>query len=174
MSFSYCNIISLIRGPLAFLFLFENTFCRALAVLGALMTDILDGYLARRLGQTSQLGAMIDPLMDKFFVFFVVGVLIHEDRLQLWQALSLISRDFAVLFFGCYLALRGAWSNFQFQSIWCGKITTSLQFIVFFGLLFQYQIPNVVFYSFITLGFFALIELYFIKKMKESSLQPNK
>lgn len=160
------NILSLLRGPLALLFISENTFYRTLAILLAMITDSLDGYLARRYRLTSQLGAFLDPLMDKFFVFFILAVFIHEDRLQLWEALSLISRDFAVLFFGLYLTLKGSWANLQFHSIWFGKISTTFQFIVLLALIFRVSIPFYVFACFIVLGFLALLELSLCRKCK--------
>lgn len=160
MLFSYYNILSMIRGPLAFFFLFDNVLCRTLAIFFAMVTDVLDGYLARRYNAVSQTGAIIDPLMDKFFVFFVAGVLYHEGLIQVWEGLALISRDFAVFFFSLYVALRGKWSNFQVRSIWTGKLTTTLQFFVFFSIVFHFQIPAFVYTIFIILGVLALIELY--------------
>jgi CDP-diacylglycerol--glycerol-3-phosphate 3-phosphatidyltransferase len=91
-------------------------------------------------------------------------IFIQEGRLDIWQALVLISRDFAVIFFGIYLALRQTWSNFQFRSIWAGKITTSLQFFVLLGMTFRYEIPASIFGCFIVLGVSALFELYFIER----------
>ncbi|WP_228840598.1 CDP-alcohol phosphatidyltransferase family protein [Candidatus Protochlamydia phocaeensis] len=155
------NLLSLMRGPLALLFIVDNAFYRSLAILLAMITDSLDGYLARRYRMTSQVGAFLDPLMDKLFVFIVIGIFIQEGRLQMWQALALLSRDFAVLVFGLYLALKGAWSNFQFRSIWSGKITTSLQFFILLALIFHISIPSYFFSCFIVLGFSALLELYF-------------
>jgi CDP-diacylglycerol---glycerol-3-phosphate 3-phosphatidyltransferase len=164
MVFTFSNFLSLLRGPLAFLLLVDHVYYRALAIFLAMATDCLDGYLARRFRTTSQVGAILDPLMDKFFVFFAVSLLMHEGSLDLWQALALISRDFAVLLFGLYLALRGTWSNFQFRSIWCGKITTTLQFLVLLGLIFHLSIPVSIYGCFIVLGVLALFELYFIER----------
>lgn len=164
MILTFSNFLSLLRGPLALFFLFDNPFYRSLAIILAMATDSLDGYLARRYRKTSQLGAFLDPLMDKFFVFFAVSIFILERDLKLWEALSLISRDFAVLIFGFYLALRGTWSNFQFRSIWSGKITTTLQFFVLLGLTFHLAMPLYIFLCFIVLGILALFELYFIEQ----------
>lgn len=164
MILTLSNFLSILRGPLALLFMMDNAFYRTLAILLAMITDSLDGYLARRYRMTSQLGAVLDPLMDKFFVFFAVSTLMLEGNLKLWEALALISRDFAVLFFGLYLALRGTWSNFQFRSIWSGKITTTLQFFVLLGLTFHIIIPIYIFWCFIALGILALFELYFIEQ----------
>lgn len=164
MILTLSNFLSLLRGPLALLFLIDNPLYRMFAIFCAMATDSLDGYLARRFRMTSQIGAFLDPLMDKFFVFFAVGVFIMEGNLRMWEALALISRDFAVLIFGLYLALRRTWSNFQFRSIWSGKITTTLQFFVLLGLTFHVAIPVYIFWCFIALGILALFELYFIEQ----------
>jgi CDP-diacylglycerol--glycerol-3-phosphate 3-phosphatidyltransferase len=164
MIFTFSNFLSLLRGPLALLFIIDNPLYRSLAIILAMASDSLDGYLARKYRKTSQIGAVLDPLMDKFFVFFAVSMFIFEGQLRLWEALALISRDFAVLFFGLYLALRGTWSNFQFRSIWSGKITTTLQFFVLLGLTFHIAMPIYIFWCFIILGILALFELYFIEQ----------
>ena len=164
MILTLSNFLSLLRGPLALLFIVDSIFYRCLAIVLAMATDCLDGYLARRFRMTSQIGAFLDPLMDKFFVFFAVSMLMFEGQLQRWEALALISRDFAILLFGLYLALRGTWANFQFRSIWSGKITTTLQFFVLLGLTFHLVMPVYIFWCFIALGILALFELYFIEQ----------
>jgi CDP-diacylglycerol--glycerol-3-phosphate 3-phosphatidyltransferase len=165
MIFTPPNFLSCLRGPLALAFIIDHPFYRSLVIVLAMLTDSLDGYLARRYRMTSQLGAFLDPLMDKIFVFTVSLVLIAEGRFEIWEAFTLISRDFAVLIFGLYLALKGHWS-FQFRSIWSGKITTTLQFFVLLGLTFQYTIPVYVFYIFILLGVLALCELLITEKQE--------
>lgn len=164
MILTLSNFLSVLRGPLALLFLFDHPLYRAIAIIGAMATDYLDGYLARRFRMTSQVGAFLDPLMDKLFVLVAVNVFIFEGNLKIWEALALISRDFAVLLFGLYLAWIGSWSNFQFRSIWSGKITTTLQFFVLLGLTFHIAIPVYIFWCFIVLGVLALFELYFIEQ----------
>lgn len=155
------NLLSLLRGPLVLFFLSENPFYRTLGIVLAMVTDGLDGYLARRWKMTSPLGTILDPIMDKFFVCFILVIFIKEGNLGTWQALSLISRDFAVALFGLYLSLKGIWSSFSFRSIWAGKISTTLQFFVLLALTFKFTIPPFVFFSFIFLGILALAELFF-------------
>lgn len=164
MILTLSNFLSVLRAPLALLFIFDNPLLRSFAIVAAMATDTLDGYLARRFRMTSQIGAILDPLMDKFFVFFAVSMFILEGNLRVWEALALISRDFAVLIFGLYLGFRGTWSNFQFRSIWSGKITTTLQFFVLLGLTFHVAMPVYIFWCFIALGILALFELYFIEQ----------
>ncbi|HEY0948554.1 CDP-alcohol phosphatidyltransferase family protein [Nocardioides sp.] len=62
-----------------------------LAVSG--VTDFLDGYLARRLGQTSTLGQILDPVADRLYILAVVVGLALRDVIPWWAALSLPLRD---------------------------------------------------------------------------------
>ncbi len=72
--------------------------CLALYVIGAL-TDFLDGWLARRLQQTSEFGAFIDPLSDKIFVVTTMLMLVAVDRIDRFSALAvavILIREFTV------------------------------------------------------------------------------
>lgn len=154
------NLLSMMRLPLAFLFLQDNVSYRCLAIFLALITDALDGFLARRYSLSSQVGALLDPLMDKFFVFFLLAVLMQENRLTIWEAAAMACRDFSVMLFGGYLVFKGTLANYQFRSIWCGKLMTFLQFGVLLGLTCQIPIPGYVYGCFIAIGSLALVELY--------------
>jgi CDP-diacylglycerol--glycerol-3-phosphate 3-phosphatidyltransferase len=154
------NIITLARIPLALLFLKEDPFYRCLALALALVSDGLDGYIARRFNLCSKFGALLDPIIDKFFVLFILIILMKENRLSFGEASAMISRDFAVLIFGTYLACMGRLSNYRFRAIWTGKITTFLQLSVLFGLTCGFHLPSYTFSCFVVLGVLALIELY--------------
>ena len=71
-------------------------------VLGALIfsiasiTDFLDGYLARRSGQVTTFGIIMDPLADKFLVISALIVLVDMERLSAFIAIMLIVREFLV------------------------------------------------------------------------------
>ncbi len=62
----------------------------------ATITDILDGYLARRLNEVSDLGKILDPLADKIFIGVVVAVMLMEGMLPLWFVALVIGRDLAI------------------------------------------------------------------------------
>lgn len=162
--FSLSNGLSLLRGPLALLFLSESIVVRISAILLAMLTDSIDGFLARRRRSTTQFGAILDPAMDKLFVFIVLGVLLHEQRLEVWQAMSMIARDFAVCLFGIYLALSGNWHRHQFKAIRWGKVTTAMQFLTLIFLTFNVQIPSLVYSIYIVFGLLAFVELLQLKK----------
>lgn len=158
--FTIPNLITLLRFPLAFVFLQENPYYRAIGILLAMASDGFDGYIARRFKMISRFGTFIDPLADKFFVLFALGTFINEGSLQLWEAATMLCRDFSVVIFGFYLGLKGTLSQYQFRAILCGKIMTALQFVVLFGLIFQTQFPPFIFILFIVIGLSALVELY--------------
>ncbi len=162
--FTLSNFLSLLRIPLAFVLISDQTLFRFLAISLAMLTDGLDGYLARRYRMISQVGAFLDPLTDKFFVLFAIGVFMHEGYLELGQAVALVSRDIAIVLFGFYLKLKGTWADFSIQSIRCGKATTFLQFLVLLMFTFHYHIPGYAFIIFVVLGVMALLELYYIEK----------
>lgn len=158
--FTIPNFLSILRIPLAFLFLKQEITWRLTALILAMLTDFLDGYLARRNQWQSRLGTLLDPLTDKFFVFMVLFTLIDENRLSFWEAGAMLCRDLSVIVFGVYLALRGYLARYQFRAIWCGKVTTTLQFLVLLALTLGYEVSVMIYGSFIFLGILALAELY--------------
>lgn len=162
--FNLSNSLSLLRAPLALIFLVESPALRLMAIFLAMLTDSIDGYLARRSKTTSGFGAVLDPAMDKFFVFFALGVLCMENRIELWQVLMMVSRDFALCLFGLYLSLSGLWQTYEFRSIRWGKITTALQFVVLVGLTLSYTMPIYLYYAFVAFALFGLYELFQFKK----------
>ncbi len=158
------NFISFLRFPLAFLFLKQDISIRAVALILAMLTDGLDGFLARRFQLSSRFGTLLDPLMDRFFVFFVIVVLLGEGTIAFWEVLALVCRDISVILFGFYLVFSGKLTRYRFKAIWCGKATTTLQFLVFLGLTLNIAIPPFTYTLFIFLGLMALIELYLSKE----------
>jgi CDP-diacylglycerol--glycerol-3-phosphate 3-phosphatidyltransferase len=62
----------------------------------ASITDFLDGYLARRSGQITTFGIIMDPLADKFLVISALIVLVDMERLSALVAIILIVREFLV------------------------------------------------------------------------------
>lgn len=170
---SLSNSLSFLRAPLAFLFLVENTSWRITAILLAMLTDSIDGYIARRYRLTSQFGAILDPAMDKFFVFFALGVMMMEGRLETWQACAMLSRDFFLCIFGIYLSLSGHWNAYVCKAIRWGKVTTALQFFVLIALTLQFQAPWYIFALFIVLGILAFFELYQVKKESTEAAANN-
>lgn len=162
--FNLSNSLSLLRAPLALLFLIDHPTFRLIMILLAMLTDSIDGYLARRWHTTTRFGAVLDPAMDKFFVVFCLGVLLSEAKLAPWQAIVMLSRDFALCLFGLYLSLSGLWHSYKFRAIRWGKITTALQFVVLIALTLDFKIPGYLWTFFVVFAGLALIELFQFKK----------
>jgi CDP-diacylglycerol--glycerol-3-phosphate 3-phosphatidyltransferase len=154
------NSLSFIRAPLAFLFLQDNSTLRILAIILAMLTDSIDGYLARRSQSVSRFGAILDPTMDKFFVYFAMTVLFLEHKLASWEMAAMLSRDFFLFLFGIIMAAAGRWKSIVFRAIRWGKVTTALQFVVLIGLVLNVSFPWYLFATFIVMGWLAFLELF--------------
>jgi CDP-diacylglycerol--glycerol-3-phosphate 3-phosphatidyltransferase len=59
-------------------------------------TDFLDGYLARRSGQITKFGIILDPIADKFLVISALILLVDMVKLSAWVAIVIIVREFLV------------------------------------------------------------------------------
>jgi CDP-diacylglycerol---glycerol-3-phosphate 3-phosphatidyltransferase len=59
-------------------------------------TDWLDGYLARRWGQVTKIGKLLDPVADKILIMSAMVVLVEIDVIRAWIAVVFIAREFAV------------------------------------------------------------------------------
>jgi CDP-diacylglycerol--glycerol-3-phosphate 3-phosphatidyltransferase len=102
-------------------------------------TDWLDGYLARKLNQTSSFGAFLDPVADKFLVCACVLVLVHLQRADVFVALIIIGREIAISALREWMAQIGASKSVAVHMI--GKLKTVVQmvaipFLLFDGILF--------------------------------------
>lgn len=69
----------------------------ALAIfLSAAITDILDGYLARRWKQVTTVGTLLDPIADKMLISAALIALVQVRQIPAWMAILIIGREFAV------------------------------------------------------------------------------
>ena len=99
------------------------------------VTDIFDGYIARSTGQTSDLGAFLDPVADKLMVAVALTILvqIHSNIWMTIPAIVIICREILVS------ALRERMSTYGTQGkvsvIYIGKVKTTLQMLAIIGLL---------------------------------------
>ena len=93
----------------------------------AAVTDWLDGYLARRLGQTSKLGAFLDPVADKLMVAAVLIILLEADP-TIWFAIPvavIISREITVSALREWMAELGVRGKVAVSYV--GKVKTFAQ-----------------------------------------------
>ena len=157
------------RAPLALLFIIENTALRLTVLILAMLSDCIDGYLARRYHFTSRFGAVLDPLMDKFFAYVVLTVLLIENQILPWQAATMLSRDFFLFLFLIYLGVTGAWRNLEVKAIRWGKVTTAAQFCALIAIVLNLSFSPKLFYLFVAFGILAFVELIQFKKVSTKS-----
>src|SRR5450830_671170 len=80
-------------------------------------TDWLDGFLARKLNQTSSFGAFLDPVADKFLVCASLLVLVHLGRADVFVALIIIGREIAISALREWMAQIGASKSVAVQMV---------------------------------------------------------
>ena len=103
------------------------------------LTDWLDGWLARKLNQTSSFGAFLDPVADKLLVCATLLVLLQLDRVNAFIALVIIGREITISALREWMAQIGASRSVAVHML--GKVKTVVQmvaipFLLFDGLLF--------------------------------------
>jgi len=106
------------------------------------LTDWLDGYLARRLNQTSSFGAFLDPVADKFLVCASLLVLVHLKRADVFVALIIIGREIAISALREWMAQIGASKSVAVHML--GKVKTVVQMIAIPFLLFDGSLFGVI------------------------------
>jgi cardiolipin synthase len=90
---SWADLISCLRIPLAAAFLLVSHTGWRLAIVGAAaVTDLLDGPVARRLGG-SPFGPVVDPIADKLYMAAAVGVVAFSERLEIYEIVGVLLRD---------------------------------------------------------------------------------
>jgi CDP-diacylglycerol--glycerol-3-phosphate 3-phosphatidyltransferase len=112
----------------------EAGFWAALVFTAAALTDVLDGYLARRLGVVSVLGKLIDPLADKLIVMACLVWMVKMGRMPAWAVIVLLAREFSVTALRSVAASEGVIISAGQE----GKTKTALQMIGIIVLLSGY------------------------------------
>ena len=105
-------------------------------------TDWLDGYLARKLNQTSAFGAFLDPVADKFLVCASLLVLVHLQRADVFVALIIIGREIAISALREWMAQIGASRSVAVHML--GKLKTTAQMVAIPFLLYDGDLFDVI------------------------------
>ncbi len=112
----------------------RNLIATVLFVVVAL-TDWADGYLARKLNQTSSFGAFLDPVADKFLVCASLLILVQFNRVGAFVALVIIGREIAISALREWMAQIGASRSVAVHML--GKLKTVAQMIAIPFLLYD-------------------------------------
>ena len=130
----------------------------------ASVSDALDGYLARKLNQSSAFGAFIDPVADKLMVAAAL-IMIADDYHQWWvsvPAMLMIAREILISALREFMSSRGKRDIVAVSTL--GKYKTAAQMLGIMGLIWQpdYDIPLLLFKLPNEILMFAAYGFYFI------------
>jgi len=127
------SLMSMARVPLAvaFPFVLDRPIVASAVLLSAGASDVLDGWWARRFGQATPTGAVVDPVTDKAFVLTVVASLVGAGHLSVWDVVLLSTRELGELPLVLWVAFsrrarRSRSAEAKANAL--GKAATTLQF----------------------------------------------
>jgi cardiolipin synthase len=123
------NTLSVLRialVPVLILLLKGQDYTLALIVfLASGLTDALDGFLAKRLGLTSRLGAILDPAADKILLVSAYAMLAVLEHIPFWLMLAVVFRDLLIV--GGYLIYTSQAGSVQMRPSRLSKLNTLMQ-----------------------------------------------
>lgn len=148
---------------MSFALVSENLVLALSIAILAYATDLLDGYLARKLNQITELGKILDPLADKLLLASVVIILLIQSKIPLWFGIVLIGRDLLIILGG--LIVKNKIKYVPASNI-IGKLTIDIIGITLVGIVFN--IPYFDIYGPIisTIFVFTSLIVYFRNSMK--------
>ena len=119
------TVVRLLLLPVFVYLLFgaENRFAAGWLLLGIGATDWVDGYLARRLHQVSNVGKILDPVADRLLFFVGIGSILIDGSVPVWVAVLVLIREVCVAVATLGLAAAGAR---RIDVTWVGKAATFL------------------------------------------------
>jgi cardiolipin synthase (CMP-forming) len=128
--FTAPNLISLSRLALAAVFVaVRDPDWRLMMVLMAMVSDVLDGVIARISHTSTRIGALIDPIADRLFMLAAFIAVAVDGLISPWQLGLLLVRDVMTVI-GWFVARNVSWlRSITFQARWPGKGVTVLQFV---------------------------------------------
>ena len=120
------NLISFSRIaliPVFFLLIVDHDTTTAGVILFAVViaTDWVDGTIARRTGQVTELGKVLDPVADRLAIAAGIVALVIRGVFPLWAAVAILLRDVVVLLAGSYVLSR---THVRLDVRWIGKVAT--------------------------------------------------
>ncbi|WP_168121461.1 CDP-alcohol phosphatidyltransferase family protein [Paenibacillus sp. HB172176] len=140
-------------------------------VVAAGVTDVLDGYMARKLGQTTPVGAMLDPLADKLMIISVIVSLLAAGHISWWAAGALFLRD-AAMIVGGLLTHFGGKKNVPAN--WIGKLTTVLMYAAIMFIFFEAPFARTYLWAVIAFSFVtSLVYLTAYQTLNKTKTPPT-
>ena len=144
------TVFRMVLIPVFVTMLFYQRFIVALAVfVCAGLTDGLDGLLARRFDQRSQLGTVLDPIADKLMMVTAFIVLSMRSifpapvpshlPVPFWVTVTVISRDVFIVVGAAAINIMTGFRGFR--PSWLGKVNTTVQIVAIAAIMFAASVP---------------------------------
>ncbi len=163
---NFFTVMRLVFLPFIIWFLYRGTRTGDVTALSFMLlaglTDYLDGYFARKLNKESNVGRMLDPLIDKITVGAIMIVLAHIKGLPYWYVAIVIARDLFLLVSGFLVISK---KSFITESNQIGKWTSSLFAVVVIS--FTLNIPVIKYvFMYLTLLLIPVTIVGYVRKYK--------
>jgi cardiolipin synthase len=123
------------------------------------VTDIADGYIARKHKLVTTFGTMMDPLADKLMMMAVIASLFLTERISVWAALFFFARDAGMIVASAFFHFRG---KKTVPANAFGKITTVLFYIAFPMVMYRFQYGELILWTAILFSF-VTAAIYLVK-----------
>ena len=150
------NILTIIRFlliPIILIYIFTGNYILALIVFTiSALTDIADGFIARKFNLVSNFGKLMDPLADKLTQIATLTSLVIKNIIPIWILIIVISKEFIMICGASFLYGK----DVVVYSKWYGKLSTVLLYIaiVFSLLTKQFELTGI--WVYIDLALFTL------------------
>lgn len=157
------NILTIIRFlliPIILIYIFTGNYILALIVFTiSALTDIADGFIARKFNLVSNFGKLMDPLADKLTQIATLTSLVIKNIIPIWILIIVISKEFIMICGASFLYGK----DVVVYSKWYGKLSTVLLYIaiVFSLLTKQFELTGIWEYIDLTLFTLAIIMTLF-------------
>lgn len=167
------NFISFLRLPLALLIIFDiGLVAKYICVALGILTDYMDGIVARKNDQASPLGAFLDPLFDRLFVLIIFIFYFIKLNLPWYFVVFFFARDICTAVASLIILALRMQSRIEIKARFSGKIVTAIQFIVLLALIAEnmtWIVPG--FYLTLVMSAISLADygVYVIKGLKKNA-----
>ena len=175
------NILTIIRFiliPVIFYFALQDNYIVAVIFLIiSAITDVLDGYIARKFNFITNFGTLFDPLTDKLTQMATLLVLVIKSIIPFWILLIIIVKEILMITGATFLFKK---ETIAIPSRWFGKLATVLFYVaIFFSMIkkqftLDYSFDMYIYYIALLFALFALVRYFmiFITCRKQQSKEP--
>lgn len=166
------TILRFILIPFIIIFIVNDRYVEAFIVLTLSgITDIMDGYIARKFNFITNLGKVLDPLADKSTQVSIIATLALKDIIPIWILIVVAIKEFAMIAVASFLYGK----EFVVSSKWYGKLATVLFYLAIVSsfAISYFSLPNFatyIYYLAIATTLFALV-MYYITFYRQGFLK---